>query len=102
MTEQKIIPMLEAKLSESVVRHHKRGTRRYFPIKSVYPKSWPALYQAFEIIYGRKPENRGEVGTAILFHGLDSYIERIDGKLWVRTIYKVDWKPKEAKPLLRF
>ena len=97
----KEIPALEKRLGESVVKWHKRGLRRYFPIKAKDLHSWAAYFETFEIICGRKATDQGEVGAAILFHGLDSYIERFGSKLYVRTVYKVDWEMK-APPLLKF
>ena len=77
---------LRPMLSQSVVKEHKRGTRRYFPINSKIRRGWKYLYETFYIIYGRQPKDNAEVGFAILSQGLDTYVERFDGKLWVRTI----------------
>ena len=77
---------LQSRISSSVVRQHKRGTRRYFPIDAKIRRGWKYLYEAFYIIYGRQPVDRSEVGFAILSQSLDKYVERFDGKLWVRTI----------------
>jgi len=73
-------------VSQSIVKEHNRGTRRYFPISAKRRKGWNYLYQAFFIIYGRQPKNKFEVGCAILSQSLDKYVERFDNKLWVRTI----------------
>ena len=73
-------------LSESVVRQHERGERRYFPIASKRRRGWKYLYEAFYIIYGRNAKDNAEVGFAILSQSLDKYVERFDNKLWVRTI----------------
>jgi hypothetical protein len=82
MIPEYLLPLL----SESVVRQHARGPRRYFPIKSKRRHGWKYLNEAFYIIYGRKPSDNSEVGFAILTQSLDKYVERFDGKLWVRTI----------------
>lgn len=84
------IKFLDDKLAESVVRQHERGLRRYFPITAKSRRGWKWLYEAYHIIYGVKPKDNGQVGYAILHQALDKYVERFDGKLWVRTIYKVD------------
>ena len=73
-------------LSESVVKQHSRGERRYFPITAKRRKGWKYLYETFYIIYGRQAKDNSEVGFAILSQSLDKYVERFDGKLWVRTI----------------
>lgn len=73
-------------LPQSIVKQHSRGLRRYFPINAKHRKGWNYLNQAFYIIYGRLPQDNSEVGFAILSQGLDTYVERFDGKLWVRTI----------------
>lgn len=73
-------------MAQSVVKDTPRGTRRYFPIQAKQKRGWKWLYQAFFIIYGREPKERAEVGYAILSQSLDKYVERFDGKLWVRTI----------------
>jgi hypothetical protein len=71
---------------QSVVKQHSRGLRRYFPIQSKRKRGWKYLYETFYIIFGRQPIDNSEVGFAILSQGLDTYVERFDGKLWVRTI----------------
>jgi len=87
---QKLIIMipqyLQSSISESVVKQHSRGMRRYFPIKSKSRRGWKYLYEAFYIIYGRQPKENAEIGFAILSQSLDKYVERFDGKLWVRTV----------------
>jgi len=77
---------LQELVPQSVVKQHKRGLRRYFPIQSKTRRGWKYLHEAFYIIYGKQPKDNAEVGGAILFAGLDTYVERFDGKLWVRTI----------------
>ena len=72
----------------SIIKEHSRGTRRYFPLEAKTRNGWKWLFEAFTIIYGRNPKDRGEIGMAIL-NGLDLYVERFSGKLWVRTIYQV-------------
>ena len=95
---ERCIDLLEKKMDQSLIRPFKRGVRRYFPITALDKHGWKYLFEAFEIIYGRQAKDRGEVGMAILFHGLDSYVEVINGKLMVRTVYKVDWSGD--KPIL--
>jgi hypothetical protein len=73
-------------LKDSIVKKHKRGTRRYFPLKAKTKRGWKYLYEAFYIIYGREAKEKTEIGMAILSNGLETYVERFDGKLWVRTI----------------
>jgi hypothetical protein len=77
---------LQPLLPNSIVKEHKRGTRRYFPIQSKRKRGWKYLKEAFYIIYGREPKDNSEIGFAILNGGLDTYVERFDNKLWVRTI----------------
>jgi hypothetical protein len=77
---------LQSLLPQSIIKQHSRGTRRYFPIQSKTRKGWKYLYETFYIIYGRQPLDNSEVGFAILHQSLDKYVERFDGKLWVRTI----------------
>ena len=77
---------LQEFVPQSVVRQHSRGLRRYFPIPAKRKRGWNYLNQAFYIIYGRQPKDNAEVGFAILSQSLDKYVERFDGKLWVRTI----------------
>ena len=83
------IKHLEPLLSSSIIKEFKRGIRRYFPISSTKTDDWKYLEEAFFIIYGRKPKNDSEISFAILYHGLDKYVEEFDGKLFVRTIYKI-------------
>ena len=80
------IDYLKPLMSSSVVKETPRGTRRYFPIQAKRKRGWKWLYQAFYIIYGREAKENAEVGYAILTQSLDKYVERFDGKLWVRTI----------------
>jgi hypothetical protein len=77
---------LQELLPQSIVKEHKRGMRRYFPIQSKRKRGWKYLHETFYIIYGRQPIDNSEVGFAILHQSLDNYVERFDGKLWVRTI----------------
>ena len=77
---------LKPLVPNSVVKQHNRGLRRYFPITAKRRTGWNYLYQTFYIIYGRQPKDRAELGFAILSQSLDKYVERFDGKLWVRTI----------------
>ena len=77
---------LQPLMAQSVVKDTPRGTRRYFPISAKRKYGWRWLNQAFFIIYGREPKERAEVGYVILTQSLDKYVERFDGKLWVRTI----------------
>lgn len=76
---------LNSMMGDSIVKDFERGKRRYFPI-TAKRMSQKALREAFFIIYGRKPEDDGELGYALLFQSLDKHIEKFDGKLWVRTI----------------
>jgi len=82
------IKHLEPLLSSSIVKEFKRGIRRYFPISSTKTDDLEYLKEAFFIIYGRKPKNDSEISFAVLFHGLNGYVENFNGKLFVRTIYK--------------
>lgn len=84
------IEFLESRLSSSVVKQHERGMRRYFPITAKSKRGWKWIYEAYKIIYGVEARDNFEVGNAMLQHSLDKYVERFDGKLWVRTIYKVE------------
>lgn len=77
---------LKPLMADSVVKMHSRGMRRYFPLSAKTRRGWKYLHQAFYVIYGRQPVDNAEVGFAILFQSLDKYVERFDGKLWVRTI----------------
>jgi hypothetical protein len=86
MQKTMIPEYLQEMLPESVVKQHSRGIRRYFPIQSKTKRGWKYLHETFYIIYGRQPLDNSEVGFAILSQGLDTYVERFDGKLWVRTI----------------
>jgi len=82
MTPNYLLPLIDS----SVIKMHSRGMRRYFPIPAKRRRGWNYLNQAFFIIYGRQPKDNFEVGCAILSQSLDKYVERFDGKLWVRTI----------------
>jgi len=77
---------LQPMLPQSIVKQHERGMRRYFPITAKRRRGWKYLRQAFYIIYGRQPKENAEIGFAILSQSIDKYVERFDGKLWVRTI----------------
>jgi hypothetical protein len=77
---------LQPLMAQSVVKDSPRGTRRYFPIQAKQKRGWKWLYEAFYIIYGRQAKDNAEVGYAIMSQSLDKYVERFDGKLWVRTI----------------
>jgi hypothetical protein len=82
MTTEYLLPLKD----QSILKESKRGLRRYFPINAKRRRGWGYLYEAFYIIYGRQPIDNAEVGFAILSQSLDKYVERFDGKLWVRTI----------------
>ncbi len=77
-----LIPLLP----QSIVKDFSRGKRRYFPITAKRKSGWKYLREAFYIIYGRYAIDNAEIGFAILSQSLDKYVERFDGKLWVRTI----------------
>ena len=81
MIPEYLLPLLP----QSVLREHERGIRRYFPIESKRRRGWKYLYEAYYIIYGKHPKDDFAVGCAILHGSLDKYVERFDGKLWVRT-----------------
>jgi len=76
---------LKNRLPQSLLKEHERGIRRYFPIEAKNRRGWKWINQAFFIIYGRQPEGNSEAGFAILSQSLDKYVEKFDGKLWVRT-----------------
>lgn len=76
-------------MNTSILKQSERGVRRYFPIEGKHRKGWKYLSQAFFIIFGHYPKDKGEIGKAIMFSSLDKYVERFDGKLWVRTVYRV-------------
>ena len=51
-------PHLTPLMKDSIVKNFERGQRRYFPLKAKR-MSQKALNEAFFIIYGRKPEDKG-------------------------------------------
>lgn len=77
---------LQKLLPQSIVKQHERGTRRYFPLTAKRKSGWKWIYETFYILYGRLPKDKAEAGFAILSQSIDYYVERFDGKLWVRTI----------------
>lgn len=77
---------LEKDFDKSFVAMTDRGMRRYYPL-SYKRKSGKWLHEVFEIIYGRLPVDNFEMSCSLLFKGIDRYVERIDGRLWVRTTY---------------
>ena len=76
-------PHLAPLMESSIVKETPRGTRRFFPIGKIRKGKW--LHKAYHIIYGKYPSD-WEVMMAVLHQSLDKYVERFDGKLWVRTI----------------
>jgi len=81
---------LKPLLATSVVKQHKRGMRRYFPITSKDINSNDALDEAIFILTGKTvPEDALEAkfnrGIAIL-HFFDFYLEEFDNIIYVRTI----------------
>jgi hypothetical protein len=83
---------LKDRMKDSIVKDFVRGRRRYFPLTNTGtdPDSqWKRFIEAFFIIFGREPKNDGEIGIAIFFRDLESYIEEFDGRFWVRTIVEV-------------
>jgi hypothetical protein len=55
------------------------------PLKAKSRKGLKYLREAFFIVYGREPKNNEEIFQAMFYHSFDKYVERFDGKLWVRT-----------------
>jgi len=80
---------IDALLSLSEIRDYKNGPRRYFPIPCTMEGN-NHLYLAFYVLYGYLPESDIEVNWACFEMSLDTYVEEIDGKVWVRTVYKTD------------
>jgi hypothetical protein len=37
-------------------------------------------------VYGREPKSNEDIFQAMFYHSFDKYVERFDGKLWVRTV----------------
>jgi hypothetical protein len=79
---------LEQLKSTSVIRDYKRGARRYYPLSAKIRRGDKWLAEAFEILCNKTP-NKIELGVAILQYSLDLYVERFEGRLWLRTKYDV-------------
>ena len=86
---------LKPLLPQSMLLENERGLRRYFPLTSKTKRGWKWLYQTFYIIYGRDAKDKAEVVFAIINLSIDKYVERINNKLWVRTI-AIGEQPTEA------
>ena len=79
---------LEQLKSTSVIRDYKRGARRYYPLSAKIRRGDKWLAEAFEIICDKTP-TKVELGLAVLKYSLDLYVERFEGRLWVRTKYDI-------------
>jgi hypothetical protein len=77
---------LQPLMADSILRQHERGLRRYFPLKAKSRKGLKYLREAFFIVYGREPKSNEDIFQAMFYHSFDKYVERFDGKLWVRTV----------------
>ena len=77
---------LEQLKSTSVIRDYKRGARRYYPLSAKIRRGDKWLAEAFEIIWDKTP-TKVDLGLAVLKYSLDLYVERFEGRLWVRTKY---------------
>lgn len=79
---------LEDKMAHSILKLHKRGMRRYFPIEGNIVEGLPdevALTKCYEIVTGKHNPSEWQLGMFVL-NGGDKYIEEFDNQLWVRTI----------------
>lgn len=85
---------LDKILDTSIVRDFTRGKRRYFPLVNSEGIQYTEqigdwLKDTFKIIFPNSKPEEGSLAYAFIFYHFDKYVEEIEGKLWVRTIYKV-------------
>lgn len=87
LTVRKKFPHLEDRIEKSIVLKYRDGYRRYFPLKAKKKKnSLLALREAYFIINGIHPLDKNQIKWSLFYQQLDHYIEKVEGKLMVRTI----------------
>tara|TARA_R110000824_G_scaffold378038_1_gene569452 strand:+ start:479 stop:1018 length:540 start_codon:yes stop_codon:yes gene_type:complete len=80
--------ILDKLMDSSVLKEHKRGMRRYFPLKSTELHSEDMATEVVSYFTGGLKEDIGAIRFAYIFHSLDKRVEKFDG-YWVRTIYRI-------------
>ena len=82
-------PILEKIIGSSVVKEHERGTRRYFTLKSTELHSDEMASEVVSMLTGKEIKDIWSIRASYSIGCFDKYVEKIDNKFWVRTIYKV-------------
>ena len=86
--------ILDKLMDSSILKEHKRGMRRYFPLSSTHLHSDEMATEVVSILTGKQVTDIGKIRAAYVLECFDKYVEEFDGKFWVRTIYRI---PKIAK-----
>ncbi len=84
--------ILDKIIGSSVLKEHKRGMRRYFPLKSTQLHSDEMATEVVSILTGKEiasPINLGLVRASYVLNCFDKYVEEFDGSYWVRTVYRI-------------
>ena len=81
-------PILEKIIGSSIIKEHERGMRRYFPLKSTELHSDEMAAEVVSYLTGKEVTNIWSIRASYSIGCFDKYVEKFDGKFWVRTIYK--------------
>lgn len=76
-------------MDSSVLKEHKRGMRRYFPLSSTQLHSDEMATEVVSILTGKEVTDIGMIRGAYVLNCFDKYVEEFDGKFWVRTVYRI-------------
>ena len=78
---------LDEDFNKSVLRRCKQGVFRYYPTSYKIKKGNWIEYVLKFIFFDRVPSSY-ELMSFLLMEDIHSFVERFDGKLWVRSDYK--------------
>jgi hypothetical protein len=81
--------ILEKNMDCSILKEHKRGMRRYFPLTSTDLHSDEMATEVVSIFTGKEVTDLFKIRASYVSNCLDKYVEQFDGRFWVRTIYSL-------------
>lgn len=73
----------------SILKEHKRGMRRYFPLSSTVKDSDDMATEVVSMLTGKEVTDIGRIRAAYVLNCFDKYVEEFDGSYWVRTVYRI-------------
>lgn len=81
--------LLDKIMDSSVLKEHKRGMRRYFPLTSTELHSDEMATEVVSIFTGREQKDLFKIRSSYVFNRLEEKVEEFSGSYWVRTVYRI-------------